>query len=81
MNSTAIIPWLTRWLMVWASLSLVYAGLITMMALTAVFSARPARRKAAAEILRLLLPGRRLSRPPVEHLPNRPAHPRRSPNR
>jgi hypothetical protein len=43
MNSTAIIPWLTRWLMVWASLSLVYAGLITMMALTAVFSARPAR--------------------------------------
>ena len=58
MNSAAVIPWFTRWLMVWGPLSLVYAGLITMMALTAVFSARPARRKAAAEVLRLLLPGR-----------------------
>lgn len=48
-----------------AALPLIYAGLITLLtllvillALTAVFSSKTARRKAAAEILRLLLPRR-----------------------
>jgi hypothetical protein len=42
-----------------APLGLIYACLITTMALTAVFSSKPARRQAALEVLRLLLPGRR----------------------
>ncbi len=39
--------------------AVIYACLIAVIALTAVFSSRPARRKAALEVLRLLLPGRR----------------------
>ncbi len=35
-----------------------YACLVTVIALTAVFTSKPARRKAALEVLRLLLPGR-----------------------
>ncbi len=49
-----------------ALILLIYAGpmtlrglLIILLALTAVFSSKPARRKAAAEVLCLLLPGRR----------------------
>lgn len=37
-------------------LALVYAFLIATVALTAVFSSKPARRKAAKEVLALLLP-------------------------
>jgi hypothetical protein len=64
-----------------ALIPLIYAGLVTLLALltillalTAVFSAKPTRRKAAAEILRLLLPGRR---PGFAHLdsPDKPARP------
>jgi hypothetical protein len=36
-----------------------YVCLIAVIALTAVFSSKPARRKAALEVLRLLLPGRK----------------------
>jgi hypothetical protein len=42
--------------------ALAYCTLITVVALAAVFSSKPSRRKAALEVLRLLLPGRR--RPP-----------------
>jgi hypothetical protein len=58
MNSAAILLWLTRGLLICAPIPLIYAGLITTMALTAVFSSKPARRRAATEILRLLLAGR-----------------------
>lgn len=41
------------------ALAAIYACLIAVIALTAVFTSRPARRKAALEVLELLLPGRR----------------------
>ena len=46
---------------------LIYCTLITVVALTAVFSSKPSRRKAALEVLRLLLPGRH--RPPPGGVP------------
>lgn len=52
------LPGITRDL---APVVFIYAGLITTIALTAVFSSRPTRRKAALEVLRLLLPGRNRS--------------------
>lgn len=39
--------------------ALIYCTLITTVALAAVFSSKPSRRKAALKVLRLLLPGRR----------------------
>ena len=72
MNTTAVIAWLSHWPVLWVPLSLAYAGLVGTVALTAVFSGIPARRKAAVEVLRLLVPGRRSSGPPPERLP-RPA--------
>jgi hypothetical protein len=45
--------------LVLALLPLIYAFLVVTMALTAVFSSKPARRKAALEVLGLILPGRR----------------------
>ena len=57
-----------------AALPLIYAGLIflliTLLALTAVFSSKPTRRKAAAEILRLLLHRDPSSKPPRSRTPN-----------
>lgn len=44
------------------AVAVIYGILIVVMALAAVFSSKPSRRKAALEVLRLLLPGRR--RPP-----------------
>jgi hypothetical protein len=41
------------------ALATIYACLITVIALTAVFTSKPARRKAALDVLKLLLPGRR----------------------
>lgn len=41
------------------ALAAIYACLIAVIALTAVFASRPARRKAALDVLELLLPGRR----------------------
>lgn len=58
MNTAAIFHWLTRELTIGAPIPLIYAGLITTMALTTVFSSKPSRRKAALEALQLLLPGR-----------------------
>ncbi len=49
---------LTRDLAILAPLALIYACLITTMAMTAVFSSKPTRRRAALEVLELLLPGR-----------------------
>ncbi len=60
MNTAAAIAWLGHWPVLWVPLSLAYAGLVGTVALTAVFSGVPARRKAAVEVL-LLLPGRRSS--------------------
>jgi hypothetical protein len=39
-------------------LVMIYACLIVIVALTAVFTSKPVRRKAALEVLELLLPGR-----------------------
>lgn len=39
--------------------ALAYFSLITVVALAAVFSSKPSRRKAALQVLTLLLPGRR----------------------
>jgi hypothetical protein len=65
-----------------ALILLIYAGpitlrtlLIILLALTAVFSSKPTRRKAAEQILGLLLPGRR-SGVAHRHPPDRPARPR-----
>lgn len=58
MNTAAILQWLTRGLTICAPIPLIYAGLITTMALSTVFSSKPTRRKAALEVLQLLLPGR-----------------------
>jgi hypothetical protein len=60
--------------------AVIYACLIAVIALTAVFSSRPARRKAALEVLRLLLPGRRNIRavdrwPPAHRAARRPDPP------
>jgi hypothetical protein len=41
-----------------------YSALVITMALTAVFSSKPSRRKAALEVLRLLVPWRRRMPPP-----------------
>jgi hypothetical protein len=78
MNTAAVISWLSHWPVLWVPLSLTYAGLIGTMALTAVFAATPARRKAALEVLRLLLPGRRRSL--AEQLPARKSRRRRDPS-
>ena len=39
--------------------AVLYMGLVIVIALTAVFTSKPVRRKAALEVLQLLLPGRR----------------------
>jgi hypothetical protein len=44
------------------ALAAIYACLIAVIALTAVFTSKPARRKAALEVLELLRPGRRRTR-------------------
>jgi hypothetical protein len=80
MNTAAVISWLSHWPMLWVPLSLAYVGLVGTMALTAVFSSLPARRKAAVEVLRLLLPGRRPSGHPPERLPRPAGRPRQPPN-
>lgn len=64
-------------------LALIYPCLIAVTAMTAVFSSKPARRKAALEVLRLLLPGRRGQ--PADQIPARKSRRRdppaiRSPN-
>jgi hypothetical protein len=73
MDPAAVISWLSRWPVVGIPLALGYAGLVGTMALTAVFSSKPARRKAAVEVLRLLLPGRRSNSAdhPVRRSPRR----------
>jgi hypothetical protein len=48
-----------------------YSALTTIMALTAVFSSRPHRRKAALEVLHLLIPGRRRIIPGSRRSPRR----------
>ena len=68
---------LTRALITCAPLPFIYSGLITTLALTAVFPSKPARRKAAREVLRLLLPGR--SSAPASTAHARIAHRRREP--
>jgi hypothetical protein len=54
-------------------LAMIYPCLIAVIALTAVFTSRPARRKAALEVLALLLPGRRRTHTIVQQ----PRQPRR----
>ena len=56
------------------AMAAIYTCLIAVIALTAVFTSKPARRNAALDVLELLLPGRRRS-----HAPGRqPRRPRRS---
>ncbi|MYZ34161.1 MULTISPECIES: hypothetical protein [unclassified Streptomyces] len=60
----AILPFLSNLPIKLAVLGLVYVGLIAVVALAAVFSRTPSRRKDAREVLRLLLTWGRL--PPGE---------------
>jgi hypothetical protein len=52
-------PFLTSRELAILAMAVIYTCLIVVVALTAVFTSRPARRKAALEVLELLLPGRR----------------------
>lgn len=70
----AELPFLYDGLATVGAASLGYLLLIAVIALTAVFSSRPTRRKAAFDVLRLLLPGRRRlrSQPPGHDTPGPP---------